>query len=398
MANIVGKLDAEKSARNEQMEQVTRFLKDVDLPKPLSRKIIDFFSASVKDVKPYDRDAVITQLPFELRSKIMQHVYLPTIKAVPVLKRFAEDELFLTDLCTRLHPYRCSAETFVYQKGEDHCDMYILLRGEMHVLDSDRRSYLFKIPEGTVFGESGPLRKIEGYGRARRQENVFCQTECDMLRITSEDVTVMCEHYPQLYKDLHKLDKSRQNRYKIVYGADSSLSQSPFNQPVGPSQPSSTSDNSAASHGGFFHTQQQAGGLTSLPASGLSQTHPRMPTLVDRNPLAGGGEMSIAPTMESYPGDLEDNNLKDVLLGAEMAALKQQVDSRQAEVMQQLEEQKKMLMLLVAKLSTFSSLGMTSSSNNGNGGIMIDFASMPSSEPTMDSWLKRCQVVMHAAL
>jgi hypothetical protein len=45
-----------------------------------SSRIIDFFSASVKDVKPYDRDAVITQMPFELRSKIMQHVYLPTIK------------------------------------------------------------------------------------------------------------------------------------------------------------------------------------------------------------------------------------------------------------------------------------------------------------------------------
>ena len=35
-----------------------------------------------------------------------------------MLQRFAEDELFLTELCTRLHPYRCSAETFVYQRGE----------------------------------------------------------------------------------------------------------------------------------------------------------------------------------------------------------------------------------------------------------------------------------------
>jgi hypothetical protein len=131
----------------------------------------------------------------------------------------------------------------------------------------------------------------------------------------------------QLYKDLHKLDQSRQNRYKVLYGPDSSLSQSPFNQqPVGPSQPSCTSANSGASNG--FFNAQQGGGLTSLPASGLSQIHARVPTLVDRNPLATGGEMSIAPTLESYPGDLEDNNLKDVLLGAEMAALKQQVISR----------------------------------------------------------------------
>ena len=42
-----------------------------------------------------------------------------SLQAVPVLQRFAEDELILTELCTRLHPYRCSAETFVYQKGEE---------------------------------------------------------------------------------------------------------------------------------------------------------------------------------------------------------------------------------------------------------------------------------------
>ena len=65
MANIVGRLDAEKSARSEkvgagalsihllihclnsllpvyflQLDQVTLFLKDVDLPKPLARKYV----------------------------------------------------------------------------------------------------------------------------------------------------------------------------------------------------------------------------------------------------------------------------------------------------------------------------------------------------------------------
>ena len=37
---------------------------------------------------------------------------------MPVLQRFAEDEVFLTELCAHLQPYYCSAETFVYQKGE----------------------------------------------------------------------------------------------------------------------------------------------------------------------------------------------------------------------------------------------------------------------------------------
>ena len=31
----------------------------------------------------------------------------------------------------------------------------------MHVLGADRRSFLFKVPEGRVFGEAVALRKIE---------------------------------------------------------------------------------------------------------------------------------------------------------------------------------------------------------------------------------------------
>jgi len=45
--------------------------------------------------------------------------------------------------------------------GEAHSSVYILLRGEMHVLGMDRRSFLFKVPEGTVFGETVALRQME---------------------------------------------------------------------------------------------------------------------------------------------------------------------------------------------------------------------------------------------
>ena len=43
-------------------------------------RILDFYSTSARDVKPYDRNAMLLRLPFEMRSKIMNHLYLPTIK------------------------------------------------------------------------------------------------------------------------------------------------------------------------------------------------------------------------------------------------------------------------------------------------------------------------------
>ena len=102
--------------------------------------------------------------------------------------------------------------------------MFILVRGELHVLDSDQSTCMFKVSEGTVFGEATVLRHMEvrlaraqgglgvkaircihapsdpltwalaqpipchplpeqGATRAKRVDNVWCATPCTMLRI-----------------------------------------------------------------------------------------------------------------------------------------------------------------------------------------------------------------------
>jgi hypothetical protein len=69
-------------------------------------------------IKPYDRQQVLGILPFELKAKILRHLYAGAIQSVPLLKQMADDEMFLTDVCIRLQPYNCSANTYVYQRGE----------------------------------------------------------------------------------------------------------------------------------------------------------------------------------------------------------------------------------------------------------------------------------------
>lgn len=69
-------------------------------------------------IKPYDRQQVLSILPFELKAKILRHLYTGAIHSVPLLKQMADDDMFLTDMCLRLQPYNCSEKTFVYQRGE----------------------------------------------------------------------------------------------------------------------------------------------------------------------------------------------------------------------------------------------------------------------------------------
>ncbi|GIL77637.1 hypothetical protein Vretimale_6799 [Volvox reticuliferus] len=212
MASIVSRLDADKVARGEQLHELSAFMKDVELPRPLARKVLEYNKK--QKVRAYDRQAVLARLPFELRAKILRHLYLPTVARVPLLQSMAEDDVFLTDLCVRLQPTHFSADTFVYMRGESGSDVYILLQGELQVLAADLGALLYCVPEGTIFGEGSVLRQLfnqEG-GKVKRRENVFCKTPCDMLRIPEEDIKDLCEHYPELLRGLRKLDVLRQAR------------------------------------------------------------------------------------------------------------------------------------------------------------------------------------------
>lgn len=39
--------------------------------------------------------------------------------------------------------------------------MFILMRGELHAMDLDKETMLYKLPEGSVFGEGTVLRQLE---------------------------------------------------------------------------------------------------------------------------------------------------------------------------------------------------------------------------------------------
>jgi hypothetical protein len=110
---------------------------------------------------------------------------------VPLLQSMAHDVVFLSDICARLSPYSVAALEFVYQRGEVGGDVFVLLRGDLSVLDADQQTALFRIPEGTFFGEGTVLRALEGQARAKRTENVWAGAGgASLLRIAQEDMQV----------------------------------------------------------------------------------------------------------------------------------------------------------------------------------------------------------------
>ncbi len=60
---------------------------------------------------------VLANIPFDMRSKILRHLYEGVIGRVPLLQTMVHDDVFLTDVCVRLQHYTCSGDSFVYQRG-----------------------------------------------------------------------------------------------------------------------------------------------------------------------------------------------------------------------------------------------------------------------------------------
>ena len=73
-------------------------------------------------------------------------------------------------------------------------------QGELQVLASDAGPLLYRVAEGTVFGESSIVRQLEGTEKVKRRESVQCRVPCDMLKLPAEDALDLCEHYPELLR------------------------------------------------------------------------------------------------------------------------------------------------------------------------------------------------------
>jgi CRP-like cAMP-binding protein len=83
---------------------------------------------------------------------------------------------------------------------------------------------LYRVPEGGVVGEVTVLRQLEGFGRGKRTENVWCGTACELLRVSADDITDLLQQYPALHSSLRQTSRSRAHRTQVRLAQASLLS------------------------------------------------------------------------------------------------------------------------------------------------------------------------------
>ena len=82
MSDVMAKTDLSKKAHAQKMESVSAFIRDANLPHEYLKEALAFFRK--QKVEGYNRTAILNNLPFDLRRKILYHMYSHVISKVPL--------------------------------------------------------------------------------------------------------------------------------------------------------------------------------------------------------------------------------------------------------------------------------------------------------------------------
>jgi hyperpolarization activated cyclic nucleotide-gated potassium channel 2 len=221
IGDVVAARDLSKKAHAQKMEAVAAFIRDNQLPQEYYKEVLGFFRK--QHVVGYDRRALLNDMPYWLRKKIMFYTYKAVIEKTPLfdVDDSVDAHVFVTELCSRLRPVSYPSGQIIYQRGEIARHMFILTAGNVEVLDKTHAFALTTLAPGAYFGEGCVL------GDVRRRENVRAMGHVDVCQLVSHELDDLLDTYPHLHRALRSAYFKRKAllaRFEAARAANAKLS------------------------------------------------------------------------------------------------------------------------------------------------------------------------------
>lgn len=227
IGDVVAARDLSKKAHAHKMEAVAAFIRDNQLPQEYYKEVLGFFRK--QHVVGYDRRALLNDMPYWLRKKILFFSYADVIKKTPLFDVDGDGDahVFVTELCSRLRPVSYPSGQIIYQRGEIARHMFILTVGKVEVLDKTASTVLTTLAPGAYFGEGCVL------GDVRRRENVRALGHVELCQLVSHELDDLLDTYPHLQRLLRAAYFKRKallDRFETARETDKTLSLRRFMQ------------------------------------------------------------------------------------------------------------------------------------------------------------------------
>jgi glucose-6-phosphate 1-dehydrogenase len=177
----------------------------------IAQPILDYWSSTpAKEFPNYTRGSwgpKAAQAVIERDGRRWFEVITPDVlEQVPLFK--GGDPIFLNTVIMSLRPSVAEAGQMIIEKGAPAQEMYLLVRGEVEVLDGSGK-VLKTLRDGDFFGEIGVLMSKP------RTASIRAKTLCDLFVLDKGDFSRILRDHPQFAVSVVK---AAQERYNLTLG------------------------------------------------------------------------------------------------------------------------------------------------------------------------------------
>eukprot|EP00297_Palpitomonas_bilix_P000065 CAMPEP_0113886518 /NCGR_PEP_ID=MMETSP0780_2-20120614/11601_1 /TAXON_ID=652834 /ORGANISM="Palpitomonas bilix" /LENGTH=863 /DNA_ID=CAMNT_0000874745 /DNA_START=463 /DNA_END=3054 /DNA_ORIENTATION=- /assembly_acc=CAM_ASM_000599 len=135
-----------KKGQEAKMDSVRSFIQDRNLPRNVRREILDFYRQQSRVAETAETRAILTEIPFRLRSTVLQLSYARIVNNLTSL--CDGDAYFMMELCTHLRPSTALQSTYIYEMGEVCNDIFIVDKGTVLLFGGESARTLLELTSG----------------------------------------------------------------------------------------------------------------------------------------------------------------------------------------------------------------------------------------------------------
>ena len=203
IANLLRSMDLQRQRYYEYTERVRSFLQTRRIPKPLQRRISDYYGYFWERQLGYDETQILSDLPPSLRAEVSTFLRRDIIQKAPI---FCEtDTAFIQDLAQQLRSTLFTPNDVVFRLGEEGDNMYFVAHGRLEVVNANGESVAI-LEEGDIFGEVALLLQQP------RSATVRALEYCDVYVLDKDGFNAALMRHPRFGEKLRLLALERRER------------------------------------------------------------------------------------------------------------------------------------------------------------------------------------------
>ena len=188
IGSLVTAIDRQAMLTEEKMDEVKEYMRCRKLPRDLVSRLRKYYTYFYNRKTAFDEGEILATLTPALRLEVVRHSLKHTIGKIPLF-RDTLDPTFQVEVYPMFKPINASPREIIYYKGSRSDCLFFLLRGSIEVISGYDSRVLYRVSEGSHFGETVLT------GR-RRVATHRAATSCEMFIISSEDLETLFKERP----------------------------------------------------------------------------------------------------------------------------------------------------------------------------------------------------------